>query len=86
MGLLDAPDELRSTQIGQLDQGDEVQLIEKSGSYWLVLCPDGRQGWLHKMTLGEVVGGDAGASNDAWDSPQASEELLAAYLAARAQG
>lgn len=86
VGLLDAPDELRSTQIGQLDQGDEVQLIEKSGSYWLVLCPDGRQGWLHKMTLGEVVGDDAGASNDAWDSPQASEELLAAYLAARAQG
>ncbi|HEX7222980.1 MAG TPA: SH3 domain-containing protein, partial [Candidatus Limnocylindrales bacterium] len=86
VGLLDAPDELRSTQIGQLDQGDEVQLIEKSGSYWLVLCPDGRQGWLHKMTLGEVVGDDAGGLNDAWDSPQASEELLAAYLAARAQG
>ena len=53
--LLDAPDELRSADIGQLDQGDEVQLLEKSGAYWLVLCPDGRQGWVHKMTLGDVI-------------------------------
>ena len=53
--LLDAPDELRSVEIGQLDQGDEVQLLERSGAYWRVLCPDGRQGWLHKMTLGDVV-------------------------------
>ena len=30
--LLDAPDELRSVEIGQLDQGDEVQLLEKSGA------------------------------------------------------
>jgi hypothetical protein len=60
--LLDAPDELRSADIGQLDQGDEVQLLERSGAYWRVLCPDGRQGWLHKMTLGEVVRDDAAAS------------------------
>jgi hypothetical protein len=54
--LLDSPDELRGTEIGFLDQGDEVQLLEKRGVYWLVLCPDGREGWIHKMTLGEVVG------------------------------
>ncbi len=84
--LLDAPDELRSADIGQLDQGDEVQLIEKWGAYWLVLCPDGRQGWLHKMTLGDVV--------DAKPSPTAVEALggdeidadvLAAFMAGRAQ-
>jgi hypothetical protein len=56
--LLDAPDELRSSDLGQLDQGDEVQLLERSGAYWLVLCPDGRRGWLHKMTLGDVIGDD----------------------------
>lgn len=50
--LLDQPDELRSTEIGMLDAGDEVQLIEKSGAYWHVLCPDGREGWVHQMTLG----------------------------------
>jgi hypothetical protein len=85
VGLLDAPDELRSTQIGQLDQGDEVQLIEKSGAYWLVLCPDGRQGWLHKMTLGDVVAEGHAASTDGWDAAEASEDVLAAYLRARAQ-
>jgi hypothetical protein len=80
--LLDAPDELRSVDIGQLDQGDEVQLLERSGAYWLVLCPDGRQGWLHKMTLGEVVG-DANTSST-W-VPEADEDFLGAFLAARAR-
>ena len=55
--LLDSPDELRGSEIGYLDQGDEVQLLEKYGAYWLVLSPDGQQGWLHKMTLGDVVRG-----------------------------
>ena len=79
--LLDAPDELRSAEIGQLDRGDEVQLIERSGSYWLVLCPDGRQGWLHKMTLGEVV-------SDAIPIAQArdvDDDVLTAFLTARAR-
>lgn len=49
--LLDSPDELRSAEIGILDQGDEVQLLERHGAYWLVLCPDGRQGWVHRMVL-----------------------------------
>ena len=53
--LLDSPDEYRSMEIGILDQGDEVQLLERRGVYWLVLCPDGRQGWVHRMTLAEPV-------------------------------
>lgn len=77
--LLDAPDELRSADIGSLDQGDEVQLIERSGAYWLVLCPDGRQGWLHKMTLGEVV---TDAPQSQWP-PEVDDDVLAAFLAAR---
>jgi hypothetical protein len=56
--LLDSPDELRGQEIGYLDQGDEVQLLEKYGAYWLVLSPDGQQGWLHKMTLGDPVDDD----------------------------
>jgi hypothetical protein len=79
--LLDAPDELRSSDIGQLDQGDEVQLLERSGSYWLVLCPDGRQGWLHKMTLGDVV------TDGSTTAPEreVDHDVLAAYLSARAR-
>jgi hypothetical protein len=80
--LLDAPDELRSAEIGQLDQGDEVQLLERSGSYWLVLCPDGRQGWLHKMTLGEIVTDSAAAS--AWGG-DVDSDVLSAFLQARAR-
>jgi hypothetical protein len=56
--LLDTPDELRGAEIGFLDQGDEVQLLERYGAYWLVVSPDGQQGWLHKMTLGELVDDD----------------------------
>ena len=51
--LLDSPDELRAREIGILDQGDEVQLLFRHGVYWLVLCPDGRQGWVHRMTLAD---------------------------------
>jgi hypothetical protein len=53
--MLDAPDELRGSEVGYLDRGDEVQLVEKYGAYWLVLSPDGQQGWIHNMTLGDVV-------------------------------
>ena len=84
--LLDAPDELRSADIGQLDQGDEVQLIEKSGAYWLVLCPDGRQGWIHKMTLGDVVNQDpSSTAAEAWGSPDIDGDVLSAFLEARAR-
>jgi hypothetical protein len=81
--LLDAPDELRSVDIGQLDQGDEVQLLERSGAYWLVLCPDGRQGWLHKMTLGEIVTDEAPQAAS-W-TPDVDDDVLSAFLAARAR-
>ena len=79
--LLDAPDELRSTEIGELDQGDEVQLLERSGSYWLVLCPDGRQGWLHKMTLGEIVSDASPATFDR----EVDDDVLTAFFTARAR-
>jgi hypothetical protein len=67
VSLLDAPDELRATVLEELDEGDEVQLIERSGGYWFVLCPDGSQGWVHRMTLGDVVVDEdrAGAFNAA---------------------
>lgn len=81
--LLDAPDELRSADIGQLDQGDEVQLLEKSGSYWLVLCPDGRQGWLHKMTLGEIVTDGPPAGYGLREGED--DDVLLAFLTARAR-
>ena len=67
VSLLDEPDEVRGVEIGSLDEGDEVVLVEKRGTYRRVLCPDGRDGWVHKMTLGDVVI-DAAAATDSWTS------------------
>ena len=84
--LLDAPDELRSAEIGQLDQGDEVQLLERSGAYWLVLCPDGRRGWLHKMTLGAIVDdAPSPTAAEAWGAPEPPGDILQSMLDARAR-
>lgn len=91
--LLDSPDELRGSEIGFLDNGDEVQLLEKRGVYWLVLCPDGREGWIHKMTLGEVSGelplhssptATMPIDADSWTmGEEADGDVLAAYLESR---
>jgi hypothetical protein len=92
--MLDTPDELRGVETGYLDRGDEVQLLEKYGAYWLVLSPDGRQGWVHNMTLGEVI--DEPPSDDrpiatmplaaeTWTMGQGDEDsdVLEAYLESR---
>ncbi len=93
--LLDSPDELRGAEIGFLDQGDEVELLEKYGAYWLVLTPEGQQGWLHKMTLGDVVGEPARRPDrpiatiplaaESWTMGEGDvdSDVLAAYLESR---
>jgi hypothetical protein len=81
--------------LGFLDQGDEVQLLERQGTYWLVLCPNGGQGWIHKMTLGEVVADENappqhGATAtmpiaaDTWTmGDDVDDDVLTAYLQSR---
>jgi hypothetical protein len=87
--LLDTPDELRGSEIGSLTHGDEVQLLERSGTYWMVLCPDGRQGWIHKMTLGDVVGETpAPTAEQTWattsiETDDVDDDVLTAFMAAR---
>ena len=49
--LLAEPDETRAAIVGRVDEGDEVQVIEMRGLYRRVRCPDGREGWVHRMTL-----------------------------------
>ena len=66
--------------MGSLDEGDQVAVVEQSGLYRRVETPDGRTGWLHKMTLGDVV--DAPAAEDA----EIDTDVLMAYLAARGRG
>ena len=96
--LMSVPDEIRATEVGTLDKGDEVLLLDRQGVYCLVLCPDGRQGWIHKMTLEEEPITEAAAvvPADAEPMPQygfeadevpaeshAEEEILDVYMNAR---
>jgi hypothetical protein len=91
VSLLDAPDEIRGAEIGVLDEGDEVVLLEKRGTYWRVLCPDGTQGWLHKMTLGDTVIDPSTQAGSTWtsgdDGPAVGgfEDVLRAYTEQRRQ-
>ncbi|MEO8468245.1 MAG: SH3 domain-containing protein [Chloroflexota bacterium] len=82
--LLDRPDELRSTQIGEVAAGDELQVEGRSGTYCRIICPDGRQGWIHRTALTEPLG----SGRRTWEiedfaSPPDAENALAALLAAR---
>ncbi len=90
VSLLDGPDEFHSRELGLLDQGDEVQLVERSGLYWSVLCPDGRRGWVHKMVLGEIVAtprdddpARTAEQDDLSSLDDVDSDVLEAYLAAR---
>ena len=95
--LLDSPDELRGVEIGYLDEGDEVQLLEKAGAFRLVLSPDGQQGWLHKMVLGDIVDADGPPADvpvatmptvaDIWTMSESDidSDVLDAYLESRSR-
>ncbi len=60
--LLDRPDELLGQALDSVDEGDEVEVLEHHGTYRRVQTPDGRQGWLHRMTLGDIVTDETDAS------------------------
>jgi hypothetical protein len=82
--LLDCPDEVRAAEIGILDRGDEVQLLERYRVYWRVLCPDGRTGWVHRMTLSEPASRSAPEMVDAVEpacEPSSEAVLEPAYEA-----
>ena len=87
--LLDRPDEVMGLAVGDLAAGDEVELCERSSLFWFVRTPDGRAGWLHRMTLGDSVGsngatGNGAAGNGAASSGAAhSDDGFSAALAAR---
>jgi hypothetical protein len=77
--LLDRPDEIVGATVGSLDEGDEVEVLEKHGMYRRVQAPDGRTGWLHKMTLGDLV-------EEAEPEPEIEKDVLLAYLSGRGKG
>ena len=80
--LLDHPDEIIASRIGELAAGDEVQVERRTAAYCEVLLPDGRRGWVHRTTLGEISAADSSGRRDDEPHPEA-ENALAALLAAR---
>ena len=85
VSLLSDPDEVRGVEIGSLDDGDEVVVMEKRALFRRVLCPDGREGWVHKMVLGDLVSEAPDASAGTWatvddgSSAGGFEDMLRAY-------
>ncbi len=80
--LLDRPDELLGQPVDSLDEGDEVEILEHRGTYRRVLTPDGREGWIHRMTLGDIV---ADVAPSVAGSASVADDVLLAYLTARAR-
>jgi hypothetical protein len=56
--MSDAPDEVRSKEIGQLEMNDEVEVLERYARFVMVRTPLGTEGWLHITTLGPPLGPD----------------------------
>jgi hypothetical protein len=53
--LSDAPDEIRSVEVGQLEEKDQVEILETYASYFRVRTPLGQEGWVHRTTLGPAI-------------------------------
>jgi hypothetical protein len=49
--LSSAPDDLRSTELGRLDRGDEVELVDSLEGYLLIRTPTGITGWVQQNAL-----------------------------------
>ncbi|MFI5262506.1 MAG: SH3 domain-containing protein, partial [Candidatus Limnocylindrales bacterium] len=83
--LVDAPDEIRSTEIGQLQQGDEVELLSSDGRWMRVRTPIGTVGWVHKTTLGPIPDAAAmPAATETADAPEADGATLLDQAISRA--
>ena len=88
--LLDRPDDVLGQTIGELDSGDEVEILERSEIWARVRTPGGTLGWMPSMTLSEIVVAPVGpAAPGLFDPPVSQDEqpaleaLLAAIAAKR---
>lgn len=56
--MMDGPDEIRSQEVGQLEENDEVEVLERYAGYAHVRTPVGTEGWVHRTTLGPPIGSE----------------------------
>jgi hypothetical protein len=52
--VADSPDNVRSLELGRLDRGDEVEVVERRSGFAHVRAPDGLDGWVPRMTLAPI--------------------------------
>ena len=45
------PDAVRSVELGRLEQGDEVEILESYEGFLRVQTPDGTTGWIQRHTV-----------------------------------
>jgi hypothetical protein len=80
--VLDRPDEVLGLRISDLGAGDECQVLNTSGAYIEILCPNGDQGWVHRTTLGQR-GGMSLPGTQKLAMSQEGDDALTALLSAR---
>jgi hypothetical protein len=56
--VADSPDNIRSMELGRLDRGDEVEVVERRSGFAHVRAPDGLDGWVPRMTLAPIEAPD----------------------------
>ena len=83
VALLDRPDEVLGRQRADLQAGDEVEVIEATGAFWQVACPDGLTGWVHRTTLAAAPVETATFGRRPADVAAEPDDLLTAVLSAR---
>ena len=49
--ISDAPDDVSSRELGRLDRGDEVELVDSYEGFLQVRTPDGVVGWIPRHTI-----------------------------------
>ena len=47
----DAPDDIRSREVGRVDRGDEIEVIAEHESFLRVRTPDGLEGWVPRVVI-----------------------------------
>jgi hypothetical protein len=49
--MSDGPDEVRSSEVGRLDRGDEVEVIAEHEGFLQVRTPSGLEGWVPRVVI-----------------------------------
>jgi SH3-like domain-containing protein len=47
----DAPDDIRSKEVGRVDRGDEVEVVGEHEGFLRVRTPSGLEGWVPRVVI-----------------------------------